>query len=87
VQWEAESTNAYAVDLVITALDRKSLLKDITTVLANENAGVTDLSTSKRGEQVQINIEVELSQLEDLQRVITLLKQLPNIFKVERRRG
>ncbi|ACV26265.1 GTP diphosphokinase [Kangiella koreensis] len=87
VQWEAESTNAYAVDLVITAMDRKSLLKDITTILANENAGVTDLSTSKRGEQVQINIEVELSQLEDLQRVITLLKQLPNIFKVERRRG
>ncbi|MCW8856534.1 MAG: GTP diphosphokinase [Kangiella sp.] len=87
VQWEAESSNAYAVDLVIFAMDRKSLLKDITTVLANENAGVTDLSTSKRGEQVQINIEVELSQLEDLQRVITLLKQLPNIFKVQRRRG
>ncbi|MBD3652477.1 GTP diphosphokinase [Kangiella sp.] len=87
VQWEAESSNAYAVDLVIFAMDRKSLLKDITTVLANENAGVTDLSTSKRGEQVQINIEIELSQLEDLQRVITLLKQLPNIFKVERRRG
>ncbi|MHC9510055.1 GTP diphosphokinase [Kangiella sp. M94] len=87
VQWEAESTNAYAVDLVITAMDRKSLLKDITTVLANENAGVTDLSTSKRNEQVQISIEIELSQLEDLQRIITLLKQLPNIFTVERRRG
>ncbi|WP_417446795.1 GTP diphosphokinase [Kangiella sp.] len=87
VQWEAESTNAYAVDLVIVAMDRKSLLKDITTVLANENAGVTDLSTSKRNEQVQISIEIELSQLEDLQRIITLLKQLPNVLKVERRRG
>lgn len=87
VQWEAESSNAYSVDLVIFAMDRKSLLKDITTILANENAGVTDLSTSKRNEQVQINIEIELSQLEDLQRVITLLEQLPNVFKVERRRG
>ena len=87
VQWEAESGNSYAVDLVIFAMDRKSLLKDVTTVLANENAGVTDLSTSKRNEQVLISIEIELLELENLQRIITLLEQLPNVFKVERRRG
>ncbi len=85
VSWEAEATNAYAVDLRIVAMDRKSLLKDITTILANEHASITDLSTHKRNEQVELWIEVELSQVDDLNRVITLIKQLPNIFTVERK--
>lgn len=85
VSWEAEATNAYAVDLRIVAMDRKSLLKDITTILANEHASITDLSTHKRNEQVELWIEVELSQVDDLNRVMTLIKQLPNIFTVERK--
>lgn len=85
VSWEAEATNAYAVDLRIVAMDRKSLLKDITTILANEHASITDLSTHKRNEQVELWVEVELSQVDDLNRVMTLIKQLPNIFTVERK--
>ena len=85
VSWEAEATNAYAVDLRIIAMDRKSLLKDITTILANEHASITDLSTRKDNEQVELWLEVELTQVDDLNRVITLIKQLPNIFTVERR--
>jgi GTP pyrophosphokinase len=85
VSWEGEATNAYSVDLRITAMDRKSLLKDITTVLANEHASITDLSTRRDNEQIELWIEVELSQIEDLNRVMTLIKQLPNIFSVERK--
>lgn len=85
VNWEGEASNAYAVDLRIVALDRKSLLKDVTTVLANEHASITDLSTRRDNEQVELSLEVELGQVDDLNRVMTLLKQLPNVFNVDRR--
>ena len=85
VSWEAEASNAYAVDLRIMAMDRKSLLKDITTVLANEQASITDLSTHKRNEQVELWVEVELSKVDDLNRVMTMIKQLPSIFSIERK--
>ncbi|NVJ67374.1 MAG: GTP diphosphokinase [Gammaproteobacteria bacterium] len=87
VEWEAQSGNHYAVDLTIQAFDRRALLKDITTVLSNEKAAITDMATRKSHEQVTINLEVELSAAEDLQRIISLLKQLPNVFEVVRRRG
>ncbi|PXF63107.1 GTP diphosphokinase [Kangiella spongicola] len=85
VRWEGEANNSYAVDLRISAMDRKSLLKDITTILANEQASITDLSTHRNNEQVELWVEVELSQIDDLNRVMTLIRQLPNIFSVERK--
>ncbi|GAA0198589.1 GTP diphosphokinase [Kangiella japonica] len=85
VSWEGKATSSYAVDLRISAMDRKSLLKDITTILANEQASITDLSTHRKNEQVELWIEVELSQIDDLNRVMTLIRQLPNIFSVERK--
>ncbi len=87
VEWEAESGNHYAVDLIIHAFNRNALLKDITTVLSNEKAAITDMNTHKRHEKVVINLEVELSAADDLQKIIGLLKQLPNVFDVVRRRG
>ncbi|MBV35919.1 MAG: GTP diphosphokinase [Rickettsiales bacterium] len=85
VSWEGKATSSYAVDLRISAMDRRSLLKDITTILANEQASITDLSTHRKNEQVELWIEVELSQIDDLNRVMTLIRQLPNIFSVERK--
>ncbi|WP_251359366.1 GTP diphosphokinase [Kangiella sp. TOML190] len=87
VEWQADSSNHYSVDLVIHAFDRRGLLKDITTVLSNEDAAITDMTTRKIKEQVVIHLEVELSAAKDLQRILSLLKQLPNIFEVARKRG
>ncbi len=87
VDWEGDSANNYAVDLTIHAFDRRGLLKDVTTVLSNEDAAITDMNTHKNKEQVTINLEVELAASEDLQRILSLLKQLPNIFEVVRIRN
>ncbi len=87
VNWEGDSANSYAVDLRILAFDRRGLLKDVTTVLSNEGAAITDMTTHKNKEQVHINLEVELAASDDLQRILSLLKQLPNIFEVKRFRG
>ncbi|NVK22095.1 MAG: GTP diphosphokinase [Kangiellaceae bacterium] len=87
VEWEAESGNHYAVDLTIHAFDRRELLKDITTIISNEKAAITDMNTHKNHEKVVINLEVELSAIDDLHKVTSLLKQLPNVFEVVRRRG
>ena len=87
VEWDSASKNNYAVDVQIQAFDRRGLLKDITTVLSNEDASITELTTRKHNEQVIISMEVELKELDDLQRIMSLLKQQPNIYTVERRRG
>lgn len=87
VQWEEDSANHYTVDVKIVGFNRKGLLKDITTVLANEGASITDMVSHKSGEQMNVMLEVELAKVDDYQKISRLIKQLPNIYSVERRRG
>jgi GTP pyrophosphokinase len=82
----AESAT-YPVDLMLRAYDRSGLIRDISTVLADEGANVTDLKskTDRKTLETVMEISVEIRDLPTLSTTIARLEQLPNVITVHRR--
>ena len=82
-----QSDSSYPVDLTLHAFDRSGLIRDITAVLADENANVLELKsrTDKESMQLIMELSVEIKDLPTLSTAITRLEQLPNVVSVRRK--
>lgn len=89
VSWGYEPDSAYGVSIEIQAYDREGLLRDITTVLANEKVNLTGVNSySDQQENVAtITIAMEVTSLTVLGKVLARVKQLPNIIDARRKRS
>jgi len=85
--WGDSDKDSYPVDLTLHAYDRSGLIRDITAVLADEEANVLDLksSTDKASMQVIMALSLEIRDLPTLSTAITRLEQLPNVVSVRRK--
>ena len=85
--WGDSGSGAYPVDLTLHAFDRSGLIRDITSVLADEDANVLDLKshTDKDSMQVIMDLNVEIKDLPTLSTAITRLEALPNVVSVRRK--
>lgn len=90
VNW-AEQPNhaAYPVDIVITAADRRGLLRDVSSVLADEEANViaTETQTDKAHDRASMRFRVEVSDVDQLEQVCAKLRQLSDVIEVRRSGG
>lgn len=86
IGWGKQDTGVYPVDLTLHAFDRSGLIRDITSVLADDHANVIDLKshTDKKSMQVVMDISIEISDLPTLSMAITRLEQIPNVVSVRR---
>lgn len=84
--WGENYSSGYSLGLRILANDRSGLLRDITTVLANEKVNV--LSVSSRSDIKQqlatIDMNIEIYNLPVLGRILAKLNQLPDVFEAKR---
>jgi len=89
VSWGYEADTAYGVHIEIQAYDREGLLRDITTVLANEKANLTGVNSFSDPQDniATITIAMEVTNLDILGRVLAKVKQLPNILDARRKRN
>ena len=87
VGWGASDAATYPVDLTLRAHDRTGLIRDISTVLADEGASIVDLRshTDKKSLQTVMQISIEINDLPTLSTAITRLEQLHNVVSVRRR--
>ena len=85
--WGKSDSGTYPVDLTLHAFDRSGLIRDITSVIADEDANVLDLQskTDKKSMQVIMNLSLEIRDLPTLSTAITRLEQLPNVVSVRRK--
>jgi len=85
--WGESEKGSYPVDLTLHAFDRSGLIRDITAVLADEDANVLDLKshTDKESMQVIMDLNLEIKDLPTLSTAITRLEQLPNVVSVRRK--
>jgi len=85
--WGDSESGSYPVDLTLHAFDRSGLIRDITSVLADEDANVLDLKshTDKESMQVIMELNVEIMDLPTLSTAITRLEALPNVVSVRRK--
>jgi GTP pyrophosphokinase len=87
ISWGESESGAYPVDLSVHAFDRSGLIRDITSLLADDEANVTALKShaDKESMQVVMEISIEIRDLPTLSAVITKLEQLSNVVSVRRK--
>lgn len=76
----------YPVDLQIQVIDRAGILRDLTTLLAQEGINVLSLRTQKnmRGLKAKIYLTLEVKRVEELQKAMNLLAQTPQVIEIKR---
>ncbi len=87
VEWAEQPDHAaYPVDIVITAADRRGLLRDVSSVLADEDANVlaTETQTDATNDRASMRFRVEVSDVDQLEQVCAKLRQLSDVIEVRR---
>lgn len=77
---------AYPVDIMIDAYDRPGLVRDITTMFANERLNILALTTmtNRMEHTAHLSITLEIPGLTSLSRLFDKIKHLPNVINVKR---
>ncbi|GAB4491722.1 MAG: bifunctional (p)ppGpp synthetase/guanosine-3',5'-bis(diphosphate) 3'-pyrophosphohydrolase [Anaerolineales bacterium] len=91
ISW-GEQDSRYPVQIVIYAIDRTGLMGDISNLISNESANITDVSVSvskKRASAdiAELRLTLEVRNLEHLARILGRMANLPNVLEVRRLRG
>ena len=80
----AQQDLLYAVDLLVEASDRQGLLRDISEVLSREKVNVTAVNTQSKAGAARMGFTVELGGVGQLQRVLTLIGEVPGVVSAKR---
>ncbi|HEX5767952.1 MAG TPA: bifunctional (p)ppGpp synthetase/guanosine-3',5'-bis(diphosphate) 3'-pyrophosphohydrolase [Burkholderiales bacterium] len=78
------SEAAYAVDMVVTAADRRGLLRDIGDALAREGINVTAVRTQSRDEVAFMRFSFEVVDAAQLKRALGLVRSVKGVIRVAR---
>lgn len=79
----------YSLVVRVTANDRSGLLRDITTILANEKVNVLGVASRSdtREQLATIDMTIEIYNLQVLGRVLGKLNQVPDVIDARRLHG
>jgi GTP pyrophosphokinase len=89
VRWNDQglaAARAFDVDVLVIAVDRKGLLRDVSSVFSDEEVTVVAVQTQsdRRTEQATMRFTAEITDLAQLRRIMTRLGQLPDVIEVRR---
>ena len=84
--WGEKVTQVYPVDVCIEAYDRPGLVRDVSTLIANEklNLIALTLSSNKMDPKAFLKLTIEITSLTSLSKVLDRIKQVPNVIEVQR---
>ena len=84
VEWGAAG-GGYEVDVAVSGVDRKWLLKDVTTLIAQEDAHVADIRSDLRADgRVQLRMRLRVSDYGQLSTLLGKLDALPGVERAQR---
>jgi len=89
VDWGSGVTNLYPVDIYVQAYDRPGLVRDVTTLLANEKLNLLRITTHmEKSENIaHVSMTLEISDISSLSKVFDRIKNIPNVIEVMRQTG
>ncbi len=87
VGWGASPDQLFPVDIEVLSYDRQGLLRDISTELTNQKINVLAVTTQsvKKNMTAKMSLKLEVSDINQLSRVLTKIGQLPNVVEVKRK--
>ena len=89
VSWGEKQVETYPVEIEISAYDRQGLLRDVTSVLANERVNVTGMSTQSdsSANTARLQLSIEVDGLPQLSNVLDRVQRIHNVIAAKRIRG
>ncbi len=87
VNWTDEGCEAYPVDILVEAHDRHGLVRDVSTLLADEKINILGMTTrtDQGTNTADIDLSIEVHGLDELSRLLHRLSSLPNVTNVRRK--
>jgi GTP pyrophosphokinase len=85
VEWDARAGDTFPVRLVVTGKDRPSMLADIAKAIAAVSVNIRTAGMQAEDKVVRGVFVVEVPHLQKLQEVMTAIRKLPGVQRVERR--
>ena len=82
-EW-GKGEGAYAVDMSVTASDRRGLLRDIGDALAREKINVTAARTQNKDDLAFMKFSFEVANVAQLKRAFAIVRQLKGVIRVSR---
>ena len=82
--WGLRTTGVFATDIVVDAHDRQGLLRDISEIFAREKLNVVGVNTQSKQGKAHMSFTVEIADLQQLQRTLTLIHEVEGVVGVRR---
>ncbi|MGZ8209375.1 MAG: RelA/SpoT family protein [Burkholderiales bacterium] len=84
-EWGHSTGATFPVEIIVEAIDRTGLLRDISEVLTRERINVTATSTQTTAHVARMRFTVEIENVDQLQRVLTLVRDIKGVMRAGRR--
>jgi len=87
VEWGTLPDRVFPVDIQIQAYDRPGLLRDVSTLLANDQINVLGVNTYTDAKDLvaRMELHIEVTDIGQLSRILSRIGQLPNLIEVKRK--
>ncbi len=82
--WGVQTTGVFATDIVVDAHDRQGLLRDISEIFTRERLNVVGVNTQSKQGKAHMSFTVEVTNLQHLQRTLTLIHEVDGVVGVRR---
>jgi guanosine-3',5'-bis(diphosphate) 3'-pyrophosphohydrolase len=86
VEWDAARSGSYTVGLMVQALDRQKLLRDVTTAISEMGVNILGSSshTDPRTRTATLRFSVELADPEHLEHILAQIKRVNAVYDASR---
>ncbi|OGG00999.1 MAG: hypothetical protein A3F83_02275 [Candidatus Glassbacteria bacterium RIFCSPLOWO2_12_FULL_58_11] len=85
IDWEAGGDQNFLVRILVSGNDRKGMLADLTTAIAETGTNIRSAETKSSEFEFSSTFVVEVKDLKQLKRIITDLKRIKGVEKVQRK--
>ena len=86
VSWGPENEEQrYLVPVEVVAFDREGLLREISTIIADQRVNIASIDVSTRQHIATLNLQLEISSNQQLTRILNLIDLVPSVVEARRR--
>ncbi|MCY4538033.1 MAG: bifunctional (p)ppGpp synthetase/guanosine-3',5'-bis(diphosphate) 3'-pyrophosphohydrolase [Chloroflexi bacterium] len=87
VSWGSEEEEQrYVVPVEVVAYDREGLLREISTIIADQKVNITSVDVSTRQHIATLNLQLEIASNQQLTRILSKLEMVPSVVEARRRK-
>ena len=86
VSWgPEEEEQRYLVPVEVVAYDREGLLREISTIIADQHVNIASVDVSTRNHMARLNLQLEIASNQQLTRILSKIDLVPSVVEARRR--